>query len=143
MAVNPVSVTTQVTLHNQASEIAQAHEALDQLSTQHGLPARCVTSLHLAIEEHLSNVISYGYSPGQPGTIHVRLRLEPNILAVEVEDDARPFDPLAAAEPDTSLPLDSKPLGGLGLLMIRRSVDEAAYRRTNDRNVLTLKKRLA
>jgi anti-sigma regulatory factor (Ser/Thr protein kinase) len=138
-----VSVATlQVTLHNQASEIAQAHEALDQLSAQYGLPLRCVTSLHLAIEEHLSNIISYGYNPGQSGTIHVRLRLEPTTLAIEVEDDARPFDPLTAAEPDTALPLDSKPLGGLGLLMIRRSVDEAAYRRANNRNLLTLRKRL-
>ena len=54
----------QVTLHNQASEILRAHEALDQLAAQHGVPARCVTSLHLALEEHLSNIIAYGYTPG-------------------------------------------------------------------------------
>ena len=72
----------------------------------------------------------------------MRFLLEPTALGVEVEDNARPFNPIQAPEPDTSLPLDAKPLGGLGLLIIRRSVDELGYHRANDRNVLTLKKRM-
>ncbi len=134
--------TLEVTLHNQASQISQAHEALDQFAARHGLSVRVVRAFHLALEEHLSNCITYGFKPAQLGTIQVRFKLEPPVVRVEIEDNAVPFNPLTAPEVDTSLPLDEKPLGGLGLLLIRRSVDQAEYHRANEHNVLILKKRI-
>ena len=129
-------------LHNQASEIPRVHEALDQFAAEHGLSGAYISRLHLALEEHLTNVLSYGYDPGEPGTLRVRLSIERPILSIEIEDDGRPFNPIEAPVVDTTLPLDAKPLGGLGLLMIRKSVDELEYRRVADRNVLTMKRRI-
>jgi anti-sigma regulatory factor (Ser/Thr protein kinase) len=132
----------EVSLHHQASEIPLVHDALDELAARHRLPARCVARLHLALEEHLANIIAHGGNPGPAGTITVRFALEPAALRVEIEDDARPFNPLDEPAVDTTLPLEDKPLGGLGILLIRKSVDELEYRRAGDRNVLVMKSRL-
>jgi serine/threonine-protein kinase RsbW len=142
MAMSRGFDTLEALLHNQASEIPRAHQALDQFAAEHGLSGPYISQLHLALEEHLTNVVSYGYDPGQFGTVRVRFTLETFTLRIEIEDDARPFNPVEAPGVDTSLPLDAKPLGGLGLLMIRKSVDELEYRRVADRNVLTMKKRI-
>jgi len=64
------------------------------------------------------------------------------IRCLVIEDDAGPFNPLDAPAVDTSLPLEQKPLGGLGILLIRKSVDELEYRRSGNRNVLVMKNRL-
>jgi anti-sigma regulatory factor (Ser/Thr protein kinase) len=133
----------EVSLHHQTSEIPRVHDALDELAAEHRLPARCVARLHLALEEHLANIIAHGGNPGPAGTITVRFALEPEVLRVEIEDDAGPFNPLDAPAVDTTLPLEEKPVGGLGILLIRKSVDELEYRRAGNRNVLVMKNRLA
>jgi anti-sigma regulatory factor (Ser/Thr protein kinase) len=132
----------EVSLHHLASEIPLVHEALDELAGRHGLPARCVARLHLALEEHLANIIAHGGKPGPAGSITVRFALEPAALRVEIEDDAVPFNPLEAPAVNTALPLEEKPLGGLGIHLIRKSVDELEYRRAGNRNVLVMKNRL-
>jgi len=60
-----------------------------------------------------------------------------------VEDDGKPFDPTQAPVVDTSLPLEKKPIGGLGIHLIRRAMDEMSYRRQANRNVLRMVKRLS
>ena len=115
---------------------------LDQFAVRHGFGGPNISRLHVALEEHLTNVISYGYDPGQAGTICLRFSLEPSWLKIEIEDDARAFNPLEMSDVDTTLPLEAKPLGGLGLHMIRKSVDNAAYCRRANRNLLTIAKRL-
>ncbi len=135
-------VNLEVSLHHQASEFPLVHDALDELTRQHRLPARCVARLHLAVEEHLANIVAHGGNPGPAGTITVRFTLEPAALRVEIEDDASPFNPLDAPAVDTALPLEEKPLGGLGVHLIRQSVDELEYRRAGNHNVLVMKNRL-
>jgi anti-sigma regulatory factor (Ser/Thr protein kinase) len=112
------------------------------LAAQHGLTERKLARLHVALEEHLTNIIVHGYQPGQLGHITVRLLPEPGWLRVEIEDDAEAFDPTTAAPPDTSVPLEQRPLGGLGIHMMRKSVDEWGYRRVAGRNMLILQQRL-
>jgi anti-sigma regulatory factor (Ser/Thr protein kinase) len=119
-----------------------AHQALDQLGTQLQLRPSDLTGLHVAIEEHLTNIISYGYQPGQVGTIRIRMQTERSSVQVEIEDDARAFNPLAGPEVDTSLPLDEKPIGGLGIHLIRKSADQLSYARVHGRNVLRMMKHL-
>ena len=132
----------ELTLQNRAPEIRRAHEALDQFAAQHSLPLPGLARLHVALEEHLTNIISYGYRPGQTGTIQIRFALAGSSLRVEIADDARPYNPLAAPDVDTSVPLEEKPVGGLGVLLIRKSVDNVEYRREGERNVLVLIKSL-
>ena len=133
----------EVSLQNHPSQILRAHQALDELAARNGLPARGVALVHVALEEHLTNIVTYGYSPDCHGTITVRFAFEAATLTIEIEDDARPFNPLQAPEVDTSLPLDAKPIGGLGVHIMRKSMDALDYRRVAGRNVLILKKRFA
>ena len=69
-------------------------------------------------------------------------QLNDSQLRIEIRDDGIPFDPLAHPEPDTSIPLEEKPIGGLGILMARKSMDDISYERRDSENILTLTKRL-
>jgi anti-sigma regulatory factor (Ser/Thr protein kinase) len=71
----------------------------------------------------------------------VRLEINPPELRVEVADDGCPFNPLEHPSPDVSLPLDQRPIGGLGIYMMRKSLDQLEYRREQERNVLVMVKR--
>ncbi len=132
----------ELTLHNRASEIPLAHQALDEFAAKHGIASEDLAKLHVAVEEHLINVISYGYTPGQTGTIRARFALGPSGIRIDFEDDAGPFNPLEAPVVDTSVPLDRKPIGGLGVHLIRNAVDELSYKRAGERNVVTMIARL-
>ena len=140
--MQPGFARLELTLQNRAPEIRRAHEALDQFAAQHSLSLASLARLHVALEEHLTNIISYGYRPGQTGMIQIRFVLSDSNLRVEIADDARPYNPLAAPDVDTSVPLEEKPVGGLGVLLIRKSVDKIEYRRDGERNVLVLIKSL-
>ncbi len=106
------------------------------LAAEAGLPAEKVSRLNLAVEEWATNVCRHAYR-GEGGSIWVAVRPEGPRLVVELSDEGSPFDPTAAAEPDVSLPLTERSPGGLGLLLMRRMVDELSYRRDGPRNVVT------
>ena len=106
------------------------------LAADVGVPGEKVARLDLAIEEWATNVCRYAY-PGGNGSVWVAVRREGPTLVVELSDEGSPFDPTAAAEPDVSLPLQERSPGGLGLLLMRRMVDEVSYRRDGHRNVVT------
>ena len=102
-----------------------------------GLDPEGVKRLELAVEEAVVNVCHYAY-PGEGGVVVVRVAGEPSRLTVEVEDAGRPFDPLSAPAPDLAAPIDERRVGGLGIVLIRRLMDEVRYRRDGDRNLLTM-----
>jgi len=133
----------EVTLQNQLSAIPPVHEALDRFAAQHNLSRAFVSSLHVALEEHLANIIKHGYTGTSLGTIRVRFQTDSTCITIVISDNGKPFNPLDKPDVNVSLPLNRKPLGGLGLLMIRRSVDEAQYEYLNGDNRLTLTKRVA
>ena len=132
----------EVILHNQRTEIPKAHQLLDELAVQVGLSPKSCADLHVALEEHLTNVINYGYSPGESGRIALRLSSSPDALRVEIEDDASPFNPLLAPPVDVSQPLEDRPIGGLGIHMIRQLTDELRYEHRAGRNLLVMVKRV-
>ena len=98
--------------------------------------------LLVAADEILTNVASYAYPPDAPGELQVTLRHAAGALSLTFADRGTPYDPLTAPPPDLTLPLAERAPGGLGLLIVRKTMDAVAYRRDGDRNVLTLTKRL-
>ena len=93
--------------------------------------------LDLAVEEIVVNICSYAYQI-PPGEITVRLEETEDALAVDFIDNGVPFDPLAVEEPDVARPLQEREQGGLGILLVRRVMDEVHYRREKDRNYLRI-----
>jgi anti-sigma regulatory factor (Ser/Thr protein kinase) len=100
-------------------------------------------AVDLALEEWITNIISYAYADRLEHWIMVRLMMAAGEARVEIEDDGREFNPLSRSPVDTSVPLEQRGIGGLGIHMITRIMDAVEYRRVNGRNILTLRKRTA
>lgn len=131
----------EIKLNNTLSELERVNEALTEFSRRHALSSNVVHDLHLALEEILTNIISYGYADDRQHEICVRLNARPSAVTAEVEDDGRPFDPLAAPAPDVTRPIDERPVGGLGIHLVRRLMDSLEYKRQSGRNLLIMNRK--
>lgn len=97
---------------------------------------------NLAIEELVTNSIKYGYDDQAQHLIEVTLALENGNLVITVVDDGHAFDPLAATTPDMALPVVDRPIGGLGIHLLRKMSDTMTYERRENLNRVTLTKKL-
>ncbi|MGH7825124.1 MAG: ATP-binding SpoIIE family protein phosphatase [Candidatus Binatia bacterium] len=131
----------EIKLNNKLSELERLNQALMEFSQRHGLAPRVVHDLNLALEEILTNIISYGYTDNREHEIKVRLSAQTGEVTAEVEDDGQRFNPLEAPEPDTEKPLEERTIGGLGIHLVRKLMDGLEYKRQGDRNLLTMKKK--
>jgi serine/threonine-protein kinase RsbW len=128
-----------VELKNQLSEIERLARIVDDFGRRHQIEPQIIYTMKLALDEILTNIISYAYDDAREHIIVVRLSLDQEKWTVEVEDDGRPFNPLNAPEPDTKQLLGERPIGGLGIHLVRKLIDELEYRRQNDRNILVMR----
>jgi anti-sigma regulatory factor (Ser/Thr protein kinase) len=112
--------------------IAQFQDAMEPLS----LPSTLLHDVHLVIEEVATNVYKYGGAGGEPPNLRLDARVDGNRLTMEFNDDGVAFDPLAAPPPDLDADLEERPVGGLGVHMVRELAEHVAYTRDQDRNVL-------
>ena len=132
----------ELTLLNRTTEIARLHDSLERFARQHAVPERKLHEVQLALEEHLANIVRYAYDDGREHEIKVVVSLAAPELQIQIEDDGCPFNPLEHPAPDLTLPLEKKPVGGLGIHMMKKSLDGVEYRWDNDRNVLRMIKRM-
>jgi anti-sigma regulatory factor (Ser/Thr protein kinase) len=129
-------------LLNQLSELDALAERLLDFCRSAGASDEESGDVRLAVEETVSNTIRHGYADGQPHAILVRASIEDGAVCVEIEDDARAFNPLEAPLPDVTRPVEEKSPGGLGILLLRSVTDRAEYRRVGGKNVLRFVRRL-
>lgn len=132
----------EIVLKNSSEEMPRLRNALQDFALVNGLPSKVRQAGDLALEEHLTNVLNYAYLDSAVHEIIVRLSCLPGALQVEVEDDGQAFDPLKVPTPDTSIPLEARRPGGLGIHLMRQFMDTIEYRRQNGRNILRMTKRL-
>jgi serine/threonine-protein kinase RsbW/sigma-B regulation protein RsbU (phosphoserine phosphatase) len=128
----------ELTLENRLGAIPDAAAEIRRFCEPLGVSRREISHVNLALDEVLTNVISYGWPQGGSHTVRVALRLEGARLIVEVTDDGVPFDPRAVPEPDLSAPLEERRVGGLGVYFAMTLMDHVDYRRVGDENHLTL-----
>jgi len=138
-----VSDFVELRVANDLAGLAQVAERVEFFGAAQRLPAEVVNAVNVVLDEAVSNAINHGYDAGVRGEIAVRLRRAGDRVLVEVEDDGRPFDPLQVPPPDLTLPLEQRPIGGLGIHLIRNLMDEVSYVRVGGRNLLKMVKRLA
>jgi anti-sigma regulatory factor (Ser/Thr protein kinase) len=131
-----------VRLGNDVAELPRLARLVQEFCEEHELPPTLAFSFDLALEEAVTNVITYGYDDEARHEIEVRMSVAEGIVRAEVTDDGRPFDPREVPPPDVHAPLADRPVGGLGAFLIRRSMDEIDYRVVAGRNHLTLSRRL-
>lgn len=100
-----------------------------------GLDKKTAYNLRLAVDEIATNIALYGYErAGISGQIEVKTEITDHELILTLEDTAAPYDPGNTPDPDFSLPLDERPIGGLGVYLAMNGVDDFRYERVNDRN---------
>ncbi|MHB1461522.1 MAG: SpoIIE family protein phosphatase [Armatimonadota bacterium] len=131
-----------IELRNDLNEISRMAAWVEHQSGSLNLSPVMQMNLNLALEEWLVNVISYAFEDNSEHTIKLRLWHRQAKVVIEIEDDGCPFDPTAQADADTSLPLEHRQIGGLGIHFIRHTMDEFDYRRENDRNIVTMTKNI-
>jgi len=132
----------EIKLKSKPSEFESFNQTLTEFGQHHGLAAKVVHDLNLALEKIFTNIISYGYTDNREHEIRVRLSIRPGEVRAEVEDDGQPFNPLEAPEPDTTKPLAERTIGGLGIHLVRRLMDGLEYQRHEGKNLLVMKKHL-
>ncbi|HEX6437646.1 MAG TPA: SpoIIE family protein phosphatase [Candidatus Binatia bacterium] len=130
----------EIRVNNKLSELASANQALTEFGRQYGLADNVLHDLNLALEEILTNIISYGYTDSGEHEIAVRFSIKAGEMRVDVEDDGQPFNPLEAPEVDTSKPLEERTIGGLGVHLVRKLMDGLEYQRREGKNLLVMRK---
>jgi len=133
---------TTIVLRNHVAELERVGQLVAAFGTEHQLPSQIVFDLTLALDEILTNIISYAYADQGNHEIVVRLSQQARTLIAEVEDDGRPFNPLEVPPPDLDAALADRPIGGLGLHLVRRVTDGLDYERAAGKNRLVLRKTL-
>lgn len=131
-----------ITITNRASELGRVAALADEFAAANRLPSEAIADLQVALDEVLTNIIKYGYSDGATHEISVRLSVENDALVGEIEDDGRPFDPLALPGPDLTTPLRERRVGGVGIHFLRNLMSAVSYRRVADRNRLQFRRNL-
>ena len=111
-----------------------------EASAAQGFDEKKIGQVQLAAEEALVNVIKYAY-PGKSGDLEISCENKKEGLEIAISDSGIPFDPLSLPEPDIHSPMEKRKIGGLGIFMMRKIMDEVKYRREDNRNILTLLKR--
>jgi serine/threonine-protein kinase RsbW len=131
-----------IRLRAEVPEIERLNRLVRQFGELHELPGRTLYALTLAIDELVSNVILHGFDDPVSQEVTVRIQVENREVCAIVTDAGRAFDPLSMPPPDLSAPLEQRPLGGLGIHIVRSLMDQVDYRRENGKNFLTVRKRM-
>lgn len=121
--------------------LSTIREFIEFAARMFGADRNASADIVLAVDEAASNIILHGYSRA-PGIIEVLIECQEGVMKVRLRDQAPPFDPTSAAPPNLDLPLEERPLGGLGIHLMRKLTDRIEYTRSPDgANLLTLYKR--
>lgn len=133
----------ELTVTAAVDQIETVTEFVDEQLEALDCPMKAQIQIDVAIDELFSNIARYAYAPGT-GTVTVRVASEEGAAVVSVSfvDQGMPFDPLAAEDPDTSLSAEEREIGGLGIFMVKKTMDEVSYEYKDGQNVLTIRKRL-
>ena len=133
------AITVAAKTENLDQVLAFVEEELEQLAV--GMKASM--QIGVAVEEIFVNIAHYAYAP-QSGdvTIEVFSQKEPEEVTIFFKDSGTPYDPLAKPDPDITLSSEERPIGGLGIYMVKKSMDEVFYEYRDGQNVLKLRKRL-
>ena len=129
-------------LPNDIDTIPQLNEFIDAVAEEMALDMSLAMSLNLAIEEAVVNVMEYAYPDGEKGDVEIEVTVDEGWLTFIISDSGIAFDPTTKEDADTTLSAEERPIGGLGIFLVRQLMDTIEYQRTNGKNVLTLRKHI-
>ena len=132
-------LTLEATLENIPRVTAWIDEALEALDCS----LKAQTQIDIAIDEIFGNIVHYAYPEGTGrATVQFDCDPETKMASITFIDQGVPFDPLAKADPDTTLGIDDREVGGLGIFLVKKTMDDVAYQFRGGSNILCLKKKI-
>lgn len=132
-------LTIAATVENIGTVTDFVNEQLEALDC----PMRAQMQIDIAIDELFGNIAHYAYHPEVGNaTVRVEVMEEPLAVIITFIDGGVPYDPLKAADPDITLSAEERQLGGLGIYMVKKSMDEISYEYRDGKNILSIKKKL-
>jgi anti-sigma regulatory factor (Ser/Thr protein kinase) len=127
------------TVRNDLSELDWLPGAVREFLAQRGASEKTLFTVDLVLEEVVTNIIKYAYLDARSHQIAVHVELTPEQALLVVEDDGQPFNPAEATEPGVERRLEDRPIGGLGIHLVRRMVQFFEYERRGGRNHLEIR----
>lgn len=123
-------------------EIERMNRLVRQFGELHEIPSRTLYAMNLALDEMITNAVTHGYDDPAGEQVRVHIETSRGELIATVTDRGRGFNPLDAPPSDLAASMENRPVGGLGIQLVRTLMDRVKYERANGENVLTLQKRI-
>ncbi|HVS13396.1 MAG TPA: ATP-binding protein [Thermoanaerobaculia bacterium] len=127
---------------NRRDELTRVIAEVEAFAEEHRLSARDRFVLNLVVDELATNLLEHSAAPAGQRAIELRARVHAGRLELELEDDGAAFDPLTIPPPTADQPVRERPIGGLGIHLVRQTVDDIRYQRRGDRNCVSVVCRL-
>ena len=130
----------QMTRAAELEALSEFRDFISDCCARSGVPDETVFDLKLAVDEACTNIIEHGYKGMNPGSIILSFRIESDRILVQITDFGHVFEPASAPKPDLNVPLEDRPVGGLGLYLIYKTMDNIDYESSEEGNTLTFTK---
>jgi anti-sigma regulatory factor (Ser/Thr protein kinase) len=134
-------VVKELTIEAKIDNIGIVTDFLDETLDAIGCPMKAHMQIAVALDELFTNISHYSYAPS---TGKATIRIEPDkdnsSVTITLIDSGIPFNPLSRAEPDITLPAEEREIGGLGIFLVRKTMDDLSYEYSNKQNIVRLKK---
>ena len=141
MAIQYIKKHNSIVLPNDTQEVPRLNTFVSDMCNSLDAPLDVTAQVQLAVEEAVVNVMDYAYPAGTRGELTVEVQADDEQLQFIIRDTGIPFDPTTTPEIDTTLSAKDRPIGGLGIHLVRQIMDDVQYRRIGEFNVLTLIKK--
>ena len=133
----------ELTVDAVVSNIAVITEFVDSELEAMGCPIKVQFQIDVAIDELFGNIAHYAYKDGAgKATVRLESRQDPSGVVITFIDEGEPFNPLESDDPDVTLSADERPIGGLGIFMVKKTMDSMDYEYTDNKNILTIRKNI-
>lgn len=136
------SLDKSLMVNNQFDELTRITVFLEELGEEWGLSVKLVISLNLVLEEALTNIILYGFDDKNIHAIEICFKKTGDELNISIIDDGHEYDPTLKADPDITLSVEDRPIGGLGILLIKKIMNKVEYHRKENKNYLIFTKNI-
>lgn len=134
---------TELNIPATVENIPTVTEFVDAQLEKLDCPMKAQAQIDIAIDELFGNIAQYAYNPETgPATVRVEVQKDPMAVVITFIDHGVPYDPLKNEDPDITLSAEERGIGGLGIFMVKKTMDEIAYQYINGQNILTIKKNL-
>ena len=133
----------ELTIEATPENVDKVVEFIDGMLEEYGCGIKAQMAIEVAVDELFSNIAHYAYNP-ETGYATVMVDVIKDPLSVEITfvDNGKPYDPLSRANPDTTLAIADRQIGGLGIFIVKKSMDAVNYEYKDGKNILTIKKNL-